>query len=180
MIVEVFELITNTTIIASIIKRDFARIYHQNVAQVDDWNQIIKFFFGENLKYIQIGKLSPDIEIVVKKADRPTFTDADGIRYANTDFGYVFQDATVSTSNGTMIEQNKNVGPFSTIMRLLTHKDGDLLTSLDKINKTRDEIVNTLLKPLLNEDHDVEAYKCKLKGNLHLGHKFGFLIQMKK
>ena len=68
-------------------------------------------------------------------------------------------------------------------MRLLAHKNGDLSTSFnqqDKINKTREESVNTSLKPLLNNNHDVDSNKREIKGHLHLEHIFGYCKSSKK
>ena len=46
-------------------KRDFVKIYHQHGAEVINENQNIKFYFGENLNYVQIGKCYLEIDIEV-------------------------------------------------------------------------------------------------------------------
>ena len=53
-----------------------------------------------------------------------------------------FQEGRLSTSAGTEIEHKKNLGSVSTIMRLLTQKDGDLSSYFDKINETEAGITN--------------------------------------
>ena len=65
MSAEDFQLIDDSKIDDSIIKRDFIKTYHQHGAEVNDENQNIKFYFEENLNYIQIGSsyLEIDIEI---------------------------------------------------------------------------------------------------------------------
>ena len=45
-------------------------------------------------------------------------------------------------------KQNKYLGPVSTILRLITHKDGDLETCLDKIDET-EGLHNSSLKHML-------------------------------
>ena len=65
MSAEDFQLIDDSRIDDSIIKRNFIKIYHQNGAEVDNENQNKKFYFGENPNYIQIGNsyLEVDIEV---------------------------------------------------------------------------------------------------------------------
>ena len=126
MSAEDFQLIDDSKIDDSIIKRDFIKIYHQHGAEVNNENQNIKFYFGENLNYIQIGNSYLEIDITVRKADGTNFTNADLIRLINNALAYVFQEGRISTAAGVEIEHNKNVGNVSTIMRLSTQKDGDL------------------------------------------------------
>ena len=77
MSVEVFQLIDDSRIDDSIIKRDFIEIYHQHGAEANNANQNIKFYFGENLNYIQIANGYLEIDIEVKKADGTNFFNAD-------------------------------------------------------------------------------------------------------
>ena len=67
-------MIDDSQIDDSIIKRDFIKIYHQHGAEVNNENQSIKFYFGENLNYIQKGRAYLEIDIEVRKADRTKFT----------------------------------------------------------------------------------------------------------
>ena len=143
---------------------------HQHGAQVNDKNQNIKVYFGDNINYIQIGNSYLETEIIVKKADRTNFTDADENRLVYNAFAYVFQDARISAWNGTQIEQNKNVGPISTITRWLTHEDGDLSTYLDKIDETRAGIVNISLKHFLIINHELNSNTGEIKGHAPLEH----------
>ena len=123
---EDFQLIDDSKIDDSIIKRDFIKIYHQHGAEVNNENQNINFYFGENLNYIQIGNAYLEIDIEVRKADRTNFAKAVEIRLVNNGLAYIFQEGRLSTSAGTEIEHNKNLGIVSTILRLLTQKNGDL------------------------------------------------------
>ena len=143
MSAEDFEMIDDSKIDDSIIKRDFIKIYHQHGAEVNNENQNIKFFFGENLNYIQIGNAYLEIDILVRKADRTNFANADDIRLVNNGLAYIFQEGRISTSAGTETEHNKNLGNVSTIMRLLTQNDGDLSSYFDKIDETEAGINNS-------------------------------------
>ena len=136
MSAEDFQLIDDSEIDDSIIKRDFIKIYHQHGAEVNNENQNIKFYFGENLNYIQKGNSYLEIDIEVRKAAGTNFANADQIRLVTNGLAYVFQEGRKSTSAGTEIEHNKNLGNVSTIMRLLTQKDGDLSSYFDKIDET--------------------------------------------
>ena len=117
---ENFQLIDESKIDDSIMKRDLIKKYHQHGAEVNNENQNITFYFGENLDYIQIAKGYLEVEIETKKADKTKFTNADEIRPANNGFAYIFPEGSLSTSSGTEIENNKYLGPVSTIMKLLT------------------------------------------------------------
>ena len=132
MSAEAFQLIDDSKIDDSIIKRDFIKIYHQHGAEVNNENQSVKFYFGANPIYIQIGNAYLEIDIEVRKADRANFTNADNMRLVNNGLAYVFQEGEISTSAGTEIEHNKNLGNVLTIMRILTQKDGNLSSYLMK------------------------------------------------
>ena len=180
MSAEDFQLIGGSKIDDSIIKRDFIKIYHQHGAEVNNENQNIEFYFGENLNYIQIGNAYLEIDILVRKADRTNFADADEIRLVNNAFAYVFQEGRISTSAGTEIERNKNLGNVSTIMRLLTQKDGDLSSYFDKINETEGGIADSTLKRMLIDSHTDDDSKGKIRANLPLEHIFSFCKTFKK
>ena len=173
-------MIDDSKIDDSIIKRDFITIYHQHGAEVNNENQNIKFYFGENLNYIQIGNAYLEIDIEVKKADGTNFADADLIRLVNNAFAYVFQEGRISTAAGVEIEHNKYLGNVSTIMRLLTQKDGDLSSYFDKINETEADIGESSLKKMLIDSHTNEDNNGKIRANLPLEHIFGFCKTFKK
>ena len=90
----------------SIIKRDFIKIYHQHGAEVNNENQNIKFYFGENLNYIQIGNSYLEIDIELEKLTELIFANADQIRLINNGLAYTFQEGRISTSAGTETEHN--------------------------------------------------------------------------
>ena len=186
MSAEDFQLIDDSKIDDSIIKRDFIKIYHQSGANVDAENSQIKFYFGENHNFIQVGNGYLEFDIRIRRDDGNAFrvrvNDGDPndlIRLVNNAFAYTIHDARISTSAGVEIEQNKYVGPFSTIMRLVTQKDGDLSTYFDIINESEDGINNSSLKKILINNH-TEANRGLIRGHLPLEYIFGFATSFKK
>ena len=71
----------------------------------------------------------------------------------------------MSTSAGTEIEHCKHLGLVSTIMRLLTQKDGDLSPLFDKIDENKVGITNSSLKHLLIDSHTNDDNKGKIRAN---------------
>ena len=98
----------------------------------------------------------------------------------NNALAFVFQEGRLSTSAGTEIEHNKNLGIVSTIMRLLTQKDGVLSSYFDKNNEAENGIDDSTLKKILINSHDNEDNKGKIRANLPLEHIFGFCKTFKK
>ena len=105
--------------------------YHQSGANVDIEISKIKFYFGEKRNFIQVGNGYIEFDIKIRKDDNSIFSiiasGHDVIRLVYNVFAYTFHDARISTSSGVEIEQNTLVNPVSTIMRLVTQKDDDLL-----------------------------------------------------
>ena len=77
------------------------------------------------------------------------------------------------------IEVNKYVGPVSTIMRMLTSKDGELSSYFDKNGEPVLDNDNPLKQISIN-NHAVEANKGRIKVQLALKHIFGFCKSFKK
>ena len=187
MSAEDFQLIDDSKIDDSIIKRDFIKIYHQSGANVDAENSQIKFYFGENHNFIQVGNGYLEFDIRIRTAAGRNFSiDAnpdppgvDIIRLVNNAFAYTIHDARISSSAGVEIEQNKYVGPISTIMRLVTQKEGDLSTYFDIIDESEGEMNNTTLKKILIDNH-TEANRGLIRGHLPLEYIFGFCRSFKK
>ena len=92
MSAEDFELIDDEKIDDSIIKRDFIKTCHQSGANVDAENLQIKFYFGENHNFIQIGNGYLEFDIRVRRADGNPFAIVapgnDIIRLVNNAFAY--------------------------------------------------------------------------------------------
>ena len=115
------------------------------------------------------------------------FVDASPIRLTINGFAYVFREARLTTPT-TDLEHNKYVGQISTIMRVISTKDGDLFSQFDNINEetganeaaTSDNIRSTSLNIMLITNHEEDANRGKIKGQLPLEHLFGFCDTFKK
>ena len=181
---EDFQLIDNEKIDDSIIKRDFFKIYHQTGANVDAENSQIKFYFGENHTFNQVGNGYLEFDMRVRRANGDAFAIglapvSDIIRLVNNAFANTIHDATISSSSGVEIEQNKYVAPLSTIKRLVTQKDSDLSTYFDLIDESEDGINKSSLKQILI-DNNTEASRGLIRGHLSLVYIFGFCRSFRK
>ena len=190
MSLENFQLLDNEPLDNSIIKRVFTNLYHRQGDQLNQSDQNIEFIFGENNNYHQIGNAYLEFNIIVRKNDTTNFHDDDPVRLVNNGFAYCFKEARLTTSIGGDIKINKFCGPVSTIMRVISNKDGDLLFQFDNINENDIPVLNRLAdlpvqirdtphqKMLINNHTD--ASKGKIKGYLYLEDIFGFCKTFKK
>ena len=71
----------------------------------------------------------------------------------------------------------KYAGPVSTLMRVSTNKDEDLLSYFDKFKENKND---TTLKEILTDNHSLQANKGKIFCQLTLEHIFGFCNRFKK
>ena len=133
MSLEDFQLLDNEPFDNSIIKRDFLKVYHQQGAQLNDADQNIEFIFGVNNNFHQIGNAYLEFDITVRVQNAAdVFVNNSPIKLTNNRFSYVFQEARLSTLT-TDLERNKYVGQISTNMRVISTRDGDLLSQFDNI-----------------------------------------------
>ena len=159
-------------------------MYHQQGAQLNDPHQNINFIFGEHNKYHQIGNVYLEYDITVQDPNG-NFDNNSRIRLTNNGLAYAFQEAVLATASGSNLEHNKFVGQISTIMRVLTTKDGDLLSQFDNINEGNTDVDfdSTSLKQMLIDNHNIVGQKVnkgKIKAQLPLEHIFGFCRSFKK
>ena len=77
------------------------------------------------------------------------------------------------------IEQNKNAGPISFLLRLVTQKDVKLSTFFDIINEIESQINNSTLKHILI-NNQTEPNKGLIRGHLPLEYIFGFAQSFEK
>ena len=184
MILEDYQLLHNEPSDNSIIKRDFLKVYHQQGAHLNDADQDIVIIFGENNNYHQVGNAYLEFDTTIQPHGGGGFLDDAAIRLTINGFEYVFQEARLSTST-TDLEHNKYVGQISTIMRVVSTRDGDLLSQFDNIIEeigadeaaTSDNIRNTSLNKITNHE---AVNRGKIKGQLPLEHIFGFSKTFKK
>ena len=185
MSLEDFQLLDNEPFDISVIKRDFLKIYHQQGAQINQSDQNIEFIFGENNNYHQVGNSYLEFIITVRREDDANFTNNSHIRLTNNAFAYCFKEATLGITSGSNLEHNNYVGQVSTIMRVLTSKDGDLLSQFDNINERNGQadFNSTSLRKMLIDNHNIagqEVNKGKIKGQLALENIIGFCKTFKK
>ena len=132
---EDFQLLDNEPFDNSIIKRDFTKVYHQQGAQLNQSDQNIEFIFGENKNYHQIGNSYLEFNITVRKNDTTNFHVEDPIPLVNNKHAFCLKEARLSTNVGSDIEYNKFCGQVSTIMKVISNKDDDLLSQFGNINE---------------------------------------------
>ena len=190
MSLEDFQLLDNEPLDNSIIKRDSTKIYHRQGDQLNQSDQNIELIFGENNNYHQIGNAYLEFNITVRKNDDTNFHYDDPVRLVNNGFDYCFKEARLGTTIGNDIEINKFCGQVSSIKRVISNKDGDLLSQFDNINENDIPVLEQLAdlpvqikdtpqqKMLINNHTD--ANKGKIKGYLFLEDIFGFCQTFKK
>ena len=179
MSAEDFQLIDTEENDDSIIKRGFIKIYHQSGANVDAENSQIKFYFGENHNFNQVGNGYLEFDIRIRLDKDNNIVDGNVIRLVKNAFAYTIHDARISTTAGAEREQNKYVGLISTIMRLVTEKYSDLSTFFDIIDESEDEINNTSLKKVLIIIH-TDANKGVIRSHRLLEYIFDYARSFKK
>ena len=86
MSIEDFQLIDETIIDTSIVKRDYTKIYHQHRANLKESDQNVEFIWGENNNYHQNGNAYLQYDITVRRNDNANFADANDIRLVNNAF----------------------------------------------------------------------------------------------
>ena len=190
MSLESFQLLDNEPLDNGIIKRDFTKIYHQQGAQLNQSDQNFEFIFGENNNYHQKGKGYLEFNITVRRNDTTNFHHEDHIRLVNNGYAFFSKEARLSTTIGSDIEHNKFCGQISTIMKVISNKDDDLLSQFGKITENYIPFLERLVnlppqikstphqKMLINNHTDPN--KGKIKGYLYLEEFFGFCKISKK
>ena len=144
MSLEDFQLLDNEPLDNSIIKRDFTKIYHRQGDQLNQSDQSIEFIFGENNNYHQIGNAYLEFNITVRKNHDTIFHYDDPFRLVNNGFAFCFKEARLSTTIGSDIEIIKFCGQVSTIMRVISNEDGDLLSQFHNFNENDIPILERL------------------------------------
>ena len=153
-------------------------------------DQNIEFVFGENNNYHQIGNAFLEFDITLRKNDTTNFHNDDPIRLVNNAFAFCFKEALLSTTIGSDMERNKFCGQVFTIKKVISNKDGDLLSQFDNINENVLPFLERIIKlsvqfrdtphqKMLINNH-TDANKGKIKRYLYLEDKFGFCKSFKK
>ena len=132
---EDFQMLDNERFDKSFIKRDFSKVYHQQGAQLNQSDQNIEFILDEKNIYDQIVNGFLIFGLTVRKSDTTNFHNDDAIRLVNNGFANCFTEARLITTIGSDIEHNKFCGQVYTIMKVISNKDGDLLSQFDNSNE---------------------------------------------
>ena len=189
MSLEDFQLLDNEPFDTSIIKRDFSNVYHQQGAELNQLDRNIEHILGKNIKYHQTGNAYLEFDITVRKKDTTILHYHDPIRLVNV-FAFCFKEARLSTTTGSGIEHKKFCGQASTIMKVISNKDGDLLYQFDSITENDIPILDRFInlppqirdsphqKMLINNHTD--ANKGEIKGYLYLEDIFGLCKSFEK
>ena len=119
----------------SIKKRDFSKVDHQQGAQLNQSDQNFEFIFGENNNYHQIGDSYLEFHNTVQKKGGTNFLYDDPIGLVNNALAFCSKEARLSTSIGSDIEHDNFCGQVSSVMKVISNKDGDLLSRFDRNNK---------------------------------------------
>ena len=174
MSLEDCQLLVNELFDNSILKRHFHKLYHQQSAQLNQSDQNVKFIFGENNIFYQIRNAYLQFAITVRKNDGTNFHYEDPIRLIKNGFALFFQEARLSSTIGCDIEHSNFCGQVSSIMRVISNKDGDLSSQFDNINENDIPILERLadLPPQIKStqhqnmliNNHIDANKVKIKG----------------
>ena len=166
-------------------------MYYQQGAQSNQSDQNIENIFGENNNYHQIGNAYLEFDITVRKNETKNFHYDDPSRSIKNAFAFCFKGARLSTTIGSDIEHNKISGQVSFIMKVISNKDGGLLSLFDNVNENEIPILDILnISPpqirdspqqkMLINNHQTDANKGRYKGQLCLEDTFGFCKSFKK
>ena len=98
-------------------KRDFLKIYDQQRANINDFDQNVEITFDESNIYHQIGKAYLEFDIIVGNP-ASNFDKSSEIRLINNACAYCFKEVLLSTTGGSDLEDKKFVGQVSTFMRI--------------------------------------------------------------
>ena len=145
---------------------------------------------GENNNYHQIGNDYLEFDITVRKSDSTNFHHDDPVRLVKNGFAFCLKEARLSINLGSDIEHNKICGQVSTVKKVISNKDGDLLSQFDNINENVIPILerfadlpiqirSTQNQKMLIKNH-TDANKGKIKGYLYLEDISGFCKTFEK
>ena len=130
--------------------------HRQHVAQFSDSNQEVENVLGKINNYHKIDNGNLEVFSTLRK-NSSNFENVDGggnieelIKLISNASAYASGVATLSTERGKETEQYECVGPVSTIMRLLTRKNGDLLSYLERTDESQNGIESSVSNQILD------------------------------
>ena len=134
MRLEDFQVNDNESIDSSIIKRCFTKNCHQQGANFKNSDQNIKFNFVENNNYHQNDNFYFQYDITVRNHDDAQFVGNSVIRLIKSAFACCSNADGLATTGDSVLEHNKNLLRISTVLRMITNEDDELLSYFDKVN----------------------------------------------
>ena len=174
----------------SIMKKEYIKIYHQQGAQINQSDQNIEFIFGEINIYHQTGNAYLEFNITIRKRDSTNFHHEDPIRLVKNAFAFCFKEARLSTTIGSIFEHIKFCGRISTFMKVISNKDGDILSQFYNISENNIPIRSrvTDLPPqfrstphqIMLKDNHIDDNRGKNKRYLYLEDIFSFCKSFRK
>ena len=90
---------------------------------------------GETINYHQIGNAYLEFDNTVRKNDTTNFHRENPSRLVNNAFAFCFKEASLSATISSDIEKDKFCEQVSTILKIISNKDGDMLSQFDNINE---------------------------------------------
>ena len=150
----------------------------------------MELIFGENHNYHQKGNGYLVFDITVRKSDSTNFHHDDPVRLVNNGFAVCFKEARFSTTLGSDLASNKFCGQVSIIMRVISVRNGDLLSRIDNLKENdlpvlerraelHPQIRSTPDQKLFIKSH-TDANKGKIRGYFYLEDIFGFCKTFRK
>ena len=82
-----------------------------------------------------MGNAYLEFDITGRKNDTTNFHYDDPIQSVTNAFAFRLKEARLTTTLGSDFEHNKNCGQVSTIKKVISNKDGDLLSQFDDNNE---------------------------------------------
>ena len=120
----------------------------------------------------------------MRKNDTTNFHREDPIRLVNNGYAFCFKEAHLSTTIASDIEHNKFCGQLSTVLKVVSNKDDDLMSQFVNINENDIPLLERLadLPPEIRStphqklliDNYTDANKGKIKRYLYFEDFFDF------
>ena len=132
--------------------------------------RLFKSIFGENNNYHQEALCYLEFEVTVRKNDNNSVAAKDPIRTLKNASAFCFKEARLSTTPGSNLEHIINCGQISTILKVISIKNGDSQSQFDKTNEKVVEVGEklnqirdtSLQKMLVNNHTDFKKGKVKI------------------
>ena len=113
-----FQILDDDIVDNSIIERVFLKVYHQQRAQLNQWDQNMEIFFAGNNNFHQMGNGYLEFDITVSRSDTTNFHYDDPIRLVNFACAFCFKEDRSSTTLGSDLKRNRTLNKLIRIIYL--------------------------------------------------------------